>query len=268
ILKWLAPAFASHALLGMGIAVGVLLSGALLRRTFYLQQRPDLAVRASFICFITVAAGLWVMARAGMLNGFSVFLLLALGWIAAWIAVRKRFWFRSGERPFLESEPTYWHNHWKYSKWVLATAFVFQLATQGYYWLLAGLLSVREVAELRALYLVISPMDQAFIALALLFIPALASEYAANRMASFFSLWKRFALGVICLTALFAAFVRIYGKPALHVLYAGKFDGLASILYILAFMPVGMGMGATISSVLNAAEKPKFVFLAYACSGA
>ncbi len=54
----------------------------------------------------------------------------------------------------------------------------------------------------------------------------------------------------------------------MHWLYAGKFDDLAPLLYILAFLPLVMGIGNVMNCALKAAEKPRLVFFAYVCSGA
>jgi hypothetical protein len=53
----------------------------------------------------------------------------------------------------------------------------------------------------------------------------------------------------------------------MHILYAGKFDGLAPLLFLLALLPFLMGIGNTLSNVLNAMEKPKLVFWGYLSSG-
>jgi O-antigen/teichoic acid export membrane protein len=267
-LHWLSPRLLSPSLLGLSTTVGVLLSGGFLRRIFYLQRQPRYAAKASLFSFITIAAGLSLTSKAGVLNGFSVFLVFALGWIAAGIGVGKRVILADIEQPFLQSEPDYWRSHWQYSRWVFATALVFQLATQGYYWLLAGLLSVKEVAELRAMYLVIAPVDQVFVATSLLFLPALASLYSARRIGAFLSLSKRFWIGILSITVVFSFLVRAFGKPVMHLLYAGKFDGIVPLLYILGLLPLLTGIGTTMSSTLNAMEKPKFVFCGYAISGA
>ena len=87
-------------------------------------------------------------------------------------------------------------------------------------------------------------------------------------MGSFLSFSKHYALAVGSTATLFALLVRLTGKPVIHWLYSGRFDDLAPMLYILAFLPLTMGIGNVLSSALNAAEKPKFVFLAYVCSGA
>jgi O-antigen/teichoic acid export membrane protein len=268
VLYWAAPQYLSRALLGLGVTVGVLLSGTFLRRVFYLQRQPAFAAQASLICFVTVACGLLLAARAQLLNGFTVFVILALGWIAAGLGLGRKLALGHPAQSFLDSEPGYWGEHWKYSKWVFATAFVFQLTAQGYYWIVAGFLSVKDVAGLRAMQMLVVPMDQVFIALSYLVIPALAARYASHRVADFLSYAKRYGLAVVSATALFALAVRLVGRPMMHLLYAGKFDDVAPLLYILAFLPLTMGIGNVMGGALSAAEKPKLIFYAYLCSGA
>jgi O-antigen/teichoic acid export membrane protein len=172
------------------------------------------------------------------------------------------------ESAFLQLEPDYWRQHWTYAKWVLATAMVFQFTTQGYYWIVAGLLSVKEVAELRAMYMIVTPVEQVFVALSYLLLPALSLHYAASNERQFLSLWKRYGGASVVMTGLFALFVRLLGKPIMHILYAGKYDGLSPYLYALAFLPLVMGIGNTMNNALSAMEKPKFVLWAFLSSGA
>jgi O-antigen/teichoic acid export membrane protein len=268
VLYWAAPHYLSRALLGLGVSVGFLLSGAFLRRMFYIQRQPGFAARASLICFLTVACALWLATQAHVVNGFSVFAILALGWIAAGLGLGKKLDLGHPAHSFLDSEPGYWGEHWKYSKWVFSTAFVFQFTTQGYYWLVAGFLSVKQVAELRATQMLVAPMDQVFIALSFLVVPALAARYTTKRMEELLSFWKRYLMATVGATSVFVLVVRLAGRPVMHWLYAGKFDGLAPMLYILAFLPLIMGIGNTINAALKACEKPELVFYAYVCSGA
>lgn len=266
-LYLVAPQFVSRALLGLGVTVGILLSGLFMRRVFYIQSQPAFAAQASLFCFVTVSCALWIVSKAHVLNGFSVFVILALGWIVAGLGVGRKMELGHPTQSFLDSEPGYWSEHWKYSKWVLSTAFVFQLTTQGYYWIVAGFVSVKDVAGLRVMQMLVAPMDQVFIALSFLVLPALAARYASNNMRSFKSYLKRYELAVVSATALFALFVRLAGKPVMHSLYAGKFDDLAPLLYVMGFLPLTMGIGTVMGIALSAAEEPKLVFYAYLCSG-
>jgi len=267
LLSWMAPHLVSRALWGLAATAGVLLSGHLLRRAFYLQHQAVFAAQTSLAFFITVACGLWLEAKWGRLNSFTVFLALAAGWTIAGSLLGRRLSLGKPKHAFLDIEPDYWREHWKYSKWVLATAIVFQFTTQAYYWLVAGFLSAKEAGELRAMYLLVTPMDQIFIALSFLVIPALSARYAAKSMGSFLFLWKRYALLTLGVTGAFAFTVRMLGKPVMHILYAGKYDGLTSFLFVLALLPVVTGIGSAINNAVIAAEKPKLVFFAYLCSG-
>lgn len=268
LLSRLAPQLTSPALLGLGITVGVLLSGIFLRRAFYVQRQADLAAKSSFVFFIVVACGLWIATKAHRLDSFTVFLILAAGWIVAGAIFGRKLHFGKPDRHFQELVPSYWREHWNYTKWILATAFVFQFTTQGYYWLVGGVLAAKEVGELRAIYNLVAPIDQVFIAMSYLVVPALAAHYAAKRTSKFVSLWKRFTLATMGLTGLFAVAVRFLGKPVLHLLYAGKYDGLAPYLSLLAFLPFVTWIGTVMGQAFLAAEKPKFIFWAYVGGGA
>jgi O-antigen/teichoic acid export membrane protein len=264
----IAPHFVPRSLFGLGLTVGFLLSGIFLRRMFYLLGKPILAAASSLTYFLTVVVGLWFAVKIHALNSFSVFLILALGWIAAIVAVAARLPLWNVADTFLDFEPDYWREHWKYARWVLVTAFVVQCTTQGYYWVVAGFLSVKDVADLRAMYLVVGPVDQLFIAISYLLIPMLASRYARGKTHDWFSLWRSYALATLAVTLLFAFCVRGLGKPVMHLLYAGKFDGLAPLLFLLALLPVFMGVGNTLANALASMEKPKLVFWGYVSGGA
>src|SRR5713101_4769772 len=262
-----APHLASRALVGLGITVGVLLSGIFLRRAFYVQHQPALAAKSSLIFFVMVAVGLMVALRAHLLDGLWVFVILALGWTVAGACYGGRLPLGKVRAAFLKEEPGYWGVHWEYTRWVLITAFVFQLMTQGYYWLVAGFLSVREVGELRAMYNLIAPVDQVFIALSYVVLPGMAAHYTMKRMDYLLLLWKRYTLAILSVTALFALGLRILGQQVMHVLYAGRFDGLAPLLFLLALLPLLMAIGNTTAQALKAAEKPKLVFYGFLSSG-
>jgi O-antigen/teichoic acid export membrane protein len=267
-LAWALPAMASRTVLGLALGCGVLLTASFVRRTFYMRRRPDLAARFSAAYFGLCTGLLWMSLRLGMLNGFSAFAIAAAAWNVAALFVARELPQRTAGAGFLEHEPGYWKEHWKYSRWVLVTAFVFQMTTQAYYWLAAGYLSVKEVADLRAMYNLVTPVEQLFGAVTLLILPVLSLRYATRQMAGVVSLWKGYCLGWLAVTGAFAGFVNLFARPLMHTLYGGKFDDLASLVGILALLPVVMGAGNTMNASLKSIEKPQAVFYAYVASGA
>jgi O-antigen/teichoic acid export membrane protein len=266
-LLWSAPGIATRALAGLGLTIGVLLSSTFMRRAFYVQRQAGFAAATSLLFFITVLSGLWLAAKLQLLDSLSVFLILALGWIAGGAVLGGKLPFGDARQSFLEQEPGYWREHWNYTRWVLATAFVFQWTTQGYYWLVGAFLSVKDVGELRAVYLLVAPVEQVLVSLAVLFLPGLASHHARNGKGQVTSLWKHYAAYAVGITAGYALLVRIAGKFILHVLYAGKFDDRIGLLYVLVLLPLLMGIGFTMADALKASEKPQFAFYAYLCGG-
>jgi O-antigen/teichoic acid export membrane protein len=267
-LRRIAPPLPPRAVWGLGLTAGLILSGALLRRTFYLQRRPGLAATASFAFFIVVGGGLALTVRMRALDSFSVFLVIAAGWLVAGLGLAGNLSFPQPAQSFLASEPDYWREHWKYARWVLLTALVFQLATQGYYWLVAGFLSVKDVAELKAMALVVAPADQIFIALNYLVLPRLSAHYAARQVGEMLAAWRWYATGITAATFACYLFIRGLGKPITHLLYGGRYDDAATLLPLLVLVPLVMGAGHTMNAALKAAESPKLVFWAYLAGGA
>jgi len=267
ILALTYPTHASRSLLGLAIASGVILSASLLRRMLYVKRAPRIAARFSLIFFVSVAVMLGVAIRAGILNGLTVFLIVASGWILGGVFVVRELPVLTPLHAFREAQPNHWKEHWKYARWVLATAFVFQFTTQGYYWLLAGFLSLKEVAQLRVVYLLVTPIDQVLTAITLLVLPIMSFHFASSRMDRLLVFWKKYFATTLAITGLFAIFVWLLGHRVLHLVYGGKFDEVAGLLSILVILPVVMGVGNTMNAALKAMEKPQFVLYGYISGG-
>jgi O-antigen/teichoic acid export membrane protein len=269
-LRWLRPEFASRALLGMALTCGVLLTAIFIRRTFYIRGRPDLALRFSAAFFVSCVLLLALAIRANLLNGLSAFLIVSLAWVAAAVLIAR-------EHPgsvrtldgadFLREEPAYWSEHWKYSRWVFVTALVFQFTTQAYFWVVAALLSVKDVAELRALYNLSVPVDQVLGAITLLVLPQMAFHFADGELGKLRRLWRQCSLMFVGISSVFALAVGFGGLPLLHFVYSGKFDNVYPLLRWYVLLPVVMSVGHVANLALKAAEKPQAVFYAYLMSG-
>jgi O-antigen/teichoic acid export membrane protein len=268
VFAWSKPAFAPTTILGLALTCGVLLTAAFVRRTFYIRRRPDLAARFSLVFFAACAVLLRVAMRIRILSGFYVFIIAAVSWITAGVILAQELPGNAGSGvSFTDAEPGYWSEHWKYSRWVLVTALVFQLTNQLYYWLSAGILSVKETGDLRAIYNLVGPVDQVLIAMAFLVLPIMSSRAASRGVTAVLPVWRSYCAGSLLVAGGYAACVLLVGKPVLHFLYAGKFDDVAPLLGMLALLPVVMAIGNTMNAALKAVEKPKLVFYAYLCSG-
>ena len=267
LLRILKAPLASGALLGMGLSCGVPLTASLVRQSFYVPRKPALAARFSCVFFVALLVLLAAAVRTHWLTSFSAFPLVAAAWMAAGISVYSHLPGKLQPGPESNFGPAYWSLHWKYARWVIATALVFQLTNQAYYWLVAGFLSLKEVADLRAIYILVTPVDQIFIALGFLVLPALSHRFSAGLLDRFRALRKKYMALSIAVTLSFALIVRFLGSMGLHALYGGKFDSIAPLLILLAFLPVIMSIGNTINLALKAIEQPQCVLYGYISSG-
>jgi O-antigen/teichoic acid export membrane protein len=261
------PGLVSRSFLGMSLSFGVLLTASFARRTFYIRRKPELAARFSLIFFLACVFLLWLFLRIGRLDGFYAFVIPGCAWVIAGVVIMAELPTRNRGQAFTTSEPDYWIQHWKYSRWVFVTALVFQFTTQGYYWLAAGFLSVKDVANLRAMYNVVTPIDQVFVATAMLVLPIMSARYSTRHLQGLLNVWKRYALVSFLVTVSFAVLVRIFGRPILHLFYGGRFDDTAALVGTFALFPVVMCFGNSVNAALKAMEKPNIVFWAYVASG-
>jgi O-antigen/teichoic acid export membrane protein len=95
----------------------------------------------------------------------------------------------------------------------------------------------------------------------------MAFRYASGQIRQLTSLWKLYGIANVVVTGSFAALVCFIGRPAIHVLYRGRFDDASFLLPILAFVSVAMGVGNTANAALKSIEKPNVVFWGYVASG-
>jgi O-antigen/teichoic acid export membrane protein len=268
VLTWTVPSLGSRSMLGLAVSCAIILTSYVLRRLLYIERKVGLAAKMSFVFLLTLTILLGVSMKRESLDGMSVFIIVALASIAGCLVALREVPRRISLHGFYEAQPGHWSEHWKYARWVLATAFVFQLANQAYYWLVAGLLSLKEVAELRAITMIVMAVDQVFIAITFLVLPMLAARYASKQIGELFSLWKVYLLAFLLIGGAFVAAVLLLGGPVMHWIYGGKFDDVAGLLPRLALLPVLMGIGHTMNVALKSVEKPNMVFYAYVASGA
>jgi O-antigen/teichoic acid export membrane protein len=267
ILRLATAKIATPTTLGLVIASGILLVASFIRRTLYIQKRPDLAALFSGVSLAVCVSLLLLASQRQELSGFTAFMIAALSWCVGGLSILPGLRNISAKASSPQLEPAYWEDHWRYSRWVFVTALVFQFTGQAYYWLAAIFLSVRDVGELRAIYNLATPVDQIFSALVLLILPMMSFRFASQRLAGLLPLWRSYLLLTLVVTFIFAIVVNIFGKSLMRVLYDGKFDDVAPLLGILVFLPLLMGMGNTVNAALKACERPQSVFVAYVASG-
>ena len=250
-------------LVGLSFAALPALSSAVIRRGLYVADKIAVSARMSAVYSVLLVGGLILLAVTNRLNGMSVFILLGVAW---WIVVGLFFiaWADGASgQTFLIQNPSYWREHWRYSKWVLASTAVQQVTLQAYYWITAAVLSSREVADLRALHLLVLPMDQVLSVLFLVFMPLLARAFDEANGVQFRHIWKTYWTTIVIVTAGFAFVLSNVGTMVARMVYGSKFENVIGLLPLLALLPLLMGVGGAMNDALKAGQRPKSIFRAY-----
>ena len=240
-----------------------------MRRVLYVEGNSATAGLMAAIFFIIVATLLYVAGHLQVLTGTSVLLIIALGWVLASPVFLWRRARNLSKTDFLRRNEGYLSQHWQYSKWVLLTAFVFQLTSQGYFWLVALFLDTKSVGALRAAWNVVQPAIVVFTSISFVMLPrlvTLSQKTTAEPSATPREI-LRYLSAVMVVALVFAGFVWQFGALAYRLIYAGRYGASVGLLYVAALLPLAGGIANVFSDALRAMEKPGLVFYAYIVGG-
>jgi len=253
------------ALLGCCISIPLILLFWLCRRGAYLQLSSHLAaVGASVYCVLLIGF-LFLIKTLHWLSTFTAFLIqsLAAGATGVLLLVFLRPKFGSASGP---ASSAIARQHWRYGRWVVATAFVCWLSGNAYYLIVGAFLRMEDVAALRALQNFALPLMQFLTAVSLLVLP-----WAAARLVSEPENFQRrihqVTLLLVGAACLYLGSVWAFGDRLIGMLYGGKYTEFGYLLIFIAAPVVltAASQGNTIA--LQAMQLPSDIFLAYAIAG-
>ena len=254
------------ALWGACIGTPCMLFFWLWRRAAYLELQPKIALRGAVVNTALVILLLFVAHWQGWLTPFTAFMLQSFAGIAAslvlMISLRPRLRFRWMD----DAMHTILRQHWQYGRWVVVTAFVFWLAGDAYYVIVASSASIRDVAILRAIQNFVRPISQFTVAVTLLLVPWASGRFADRDDVTF----RR---GINRVTMIFTAGAIAYlialavaGKWLTQFVYSGKYTEFAYLLPLMT-LPVLFGAAAEGPAIaVRAMQVPAEIFWAYAAA--
>jgi O-antigen/teichoic acid export membrane protein len=270
VICWLKGAEVSAQIsLGLAVAAPFTLLLWLMRRASYVRLQPQLATTASAIYLTLTMTGLFTLNYYQEISVLSVMLSMGLSSAVAGLWLKWRLCTQAVideadvERPARRAVLL---DHWNYGRWALATSILMWVPLNFYFIVLSGWVNLEASATLKALTNLVLPLLQANAALSALLVPSLVIR-AGNTIA-----FRHLLLSALILffagAALYALFIGILGRPLVHLLYGGKYDGSASLLWLLALLPVLDGMAVVFASALRSLERPNLVFWANLCAAA
>ena len=250
--------------LGLAVAAPFSLLLWLMRRAAYARLRPQLATAASALYLLLIMAGLLALNFGRALTILSVMICMGLASAVAglWLG-----WRLCGAAALVDSvqakrpeQRAVLAAHWNYGRWALATGMLMWVPLNLFFIVLSGWVSLEASATLKALTNVVLPLMQANAALSALLLPLLVMR--AGNSVAFKQLIRSALLLFGAGGTLYALFLLTLGKPLVHLLYAGKYDGAGRLLWVLALLPMLDGVIVVLTSALRSLERPKLIFWA------
>lgn len=250
----------SQALFSLALAAPFSLLMWFGRRAAYVRFQPRLAAIASAGYLSVLVAGLLVLAQLHLVSVFSAMLVMSAAG-----AVTGLWLLRLVRRAMPDEDETVTpmpvvKDHWRYGRWASATAVLMWVPLNCFFVVLSVLVNLEASATLKALSNLVLPLLQANAALGSLLLPAMVLR-VGNR-GQFKSLLclslALFAAGACAYSLIIGGFSRVL----VHLLYGGRYDSQANLLWLLLLIPVLDGAMVVLASALRSLERPDRIFWA------
>jgi hypothetical protein len=213
----------------------------LMRRQFYVDQRPYSALVQSLAYLGLSIAMLAIYSLSTSVTLVGMYLVLTFSSLIVCVIQGRRLWHEVGT-PSEDERRSYARDHWKYGRWALLTLPVGIAYYQGYFLLCGSLMSAQDAGYLKAVDTFIAPFSQVAIGLSLMFVPMLARRYDDMSSEERSAFTRKMLLGMLSLSAVYAAAVYFLGPMVLRIAYGENLAGAAAIIGIMAIIPLSIGI--------------------------
>jgi O-antigen/teichoic acid export membrane protein len=286
-----------EALAGVALSAPCLLLLELTRGAFYVKLAPQAAAMGALLYSAVVLSGLWVVYRRGLVSPFAAFLLMAFGALA--VSGLQLFRLRPTLKPRLgvcaenrasEINGVEFHKsprtlfsaespgspglsavakqHWDYGRWALASSFMAWIPWNIQYILVSSFSSMAGAGELRALLNLTQPAAQGFAAFSLLAQPYASAIYNEEDVSGLGRVTHKITLLFAGAVVAYWVLICTLRVPIVHLLYAGKYLGVAPLLLWIALASFFRTVAYGPAIALRAMQSPASVFVAYGASSA
>jgi O-antigen/teichoic acid export membrane protein len=252
----------ARAFVAIALAAPAVLSVWLARRLCYAVFQPRAAAVGGAVYLVVMVAGIYGCYAAGVVSLWTGCAMLALASVAGGlVTVRAIPLARS--RISADEVKDVRAAHWRLGGWLLASSPLRWAPSNLVYFLLPLLPGPDHGLEasgmLRAAMNMVTPLLQAYTALATLLLPTFSSDRqvaARPRAARFAAVFV--AGGLVYWVVLIA-----FGDQIMELVYGTGYRGAHRLLWILGALPMLTGLVGVLQGIVLTAERPRQVFTAF-----
>jgi O-antigen/teichoic acid export membrane protein len=154
------------------------------------------------------------------------------------------------------------HRNWEFGRWGLAGAGTLAISSQVSPWLLLALQGAATVGTLGACQTIVFASNPLQSALSVLWGPLAARDFSRGGVPALRISTRRYAIVTVLAMGAFASVIICAGRPLLHLIYSGRYDGSATVLSLLALSAVLGSLSRPQVNALNAMRRPDLTFAA------
>ncbi|HEY7337642.1 MAG TPA: hypothetical protein VH639_22310 [Bryobacteraceae bacterium] len=236
--------------LALGLAGPCILFSWILRRSFYVVNRPETAALGGLAYLGAMIAGFSILYLKRWLTPGTAFYVMA----AASLVVGGSFWVLLDRRSNVAvSKADIVASHWRYGRWSLLSTGLYWFPANWYLCVLAFWQGPDQAARWRAAMNLIMPVLHAHIALTVLVVPFLVRRKNDSRRfhgALALTLFVFVGSGLAYLVLL-----RAFGPEAMRFLYRSKYSLEGINLWWLGALPIAVAVSLATGGALRALEK-------------
>ena len=234
-----------------------------LRRLQYALGKAKRAFQMSLLVHMLQIMGLLVLQFNTGIDLRMAFVLFSISYTSAILIDLKPFTSFSWEfQAFVNTA----RMHWRYSKWLMATALLQWFSGNAFILVAGGILSPLAVGSIRILQNIVGVLHLLFLAMEN-HIPLKAAEiFQKSGRNALNEFMLKFTWKGCLVTLLGASLLAWFGKEIIQVVYGEEFSAYAYLLYGFAIHYVLVFIGTSFRFTLRTLEQTQSIFGAYVCS--
>lgn len=250
-------------LFGLSMGHGASLMFWLVRRSYYVQNRVEKALRGTLTYAFVTLVGFVALNALEILSPWLSFVWLGIAaLVASTFALLPASYSLPANLRDMLSLRNVARENWLYGRWLTISAVLHWLSGNAYYVLAGTLLTLTEVAGLKALQNLAAPVTQVITAINLLFLPWAARRYAqsgAQNLKRDTLLLMLFSAGI---TVTFFGLLIVFQDSVFKALYKDKYADSQQYLILIGLFSTTLALQSAWSMALKIREKTALVTFA------
>lgn len=233
----------------------------LIRRFYYLESKVYLALVTSSIYFLSTILFFYLFKSIQTINAQDGLICMCLGGALSALIVL----FNNNNIPNTSTNISLKkliRCHFEYGKWIMFSNFLLVAVNQGFVFLAATQLGVREAGVFKALSNFILPAGQIFSAMTILVIPILSKDFYNRDYNNLLNKGKRISRIIVLLALLNETILILFRYDLLRILYDGKYLEYVNLIPILGIAPIIVAFYSSRLIVLKTVQLPKYESIA------